>query len=579
MIRFPLRFLLLSLLFLGPTLHAAPPPNIILIMTDDQGYGDFGLTGNPLVDTPHLDDLGATSTRLSHFYVSPVCSPTRASLMTGRYNYRTRVVDTWAGRSMMEPNEVTIAETLRAAGYHTGIFGKWHLGDCYPMRAIDQGFDEALVHHGGGLAQLSDPIENEKRYTDPLLWRNGRLVRTRGFCTDVFFDAALDFIDESHATGRPFFAYLAPNAPHGPFDDVPMELYQKYRDRDLTPILAGHDEDADKVARIFAMVENIDQNVGRLLQHLAELDIERDTIVIFLTDNGPATRRYVGPFRGKKNEVNEGGIRTVFYFRWPTRLLPGVASAEPTAHIDIMPTLLAAADVPVPAGVRLDGRSLLPLLERRADTWSERTLVLQTHRGRPPEARHHFAVIQGPWKWLHPTGFAHPRAPDGVPYELYNLAEDSGETHNLAAAEPAIAARLATAYDAWFDDVSHTRPDNFAPPRILVGPEAPALIHLTRQERQLVSGPGWAGRGYWVMEATEPTSYIAEAIFREPVSGRVQLLVNQQVIAETGITGQSKLRLPPATFTTGPFDLACVLISKDDTIDDAYQVMLHRESR
>ena len=213
----------------------AERPNVIVIMTDDQGVGDFGFAGNQLIDTPHLDALYKGGVHLEEFYVSPVCSPTRACLMTGRYNYRTRCIDTYLGRSMMEPQEITVAEVLNAAGYRTGIFGKWHLGDNYPMRAIDQGFDEALIHKGGGLAQPSEPRENGRRYTDAILFRNGKQVQTKGYCTDVYFDAAIDFVKTTTDNDDNFFVYIPTNAPHGPFHDVPQELYDDYSQKDFSP--------------------------------------------------------------------------------------------------------------------------------------------------------------------------------------------------------------------------------------------------------------------------------------------------------------------------------------------------------
>ncbi|MBU6401841.1 MAG: sulfatase-like hydrolase/transferase, partial [Verrucomicrobia bacterium] len=187
----------------SPSAGSAPAtrPNIILILTDDQGYGDLGITGNPVVQTPNIDALARRGASLAEFYVCPVCSPTRASLMTGRYNYRTGVVDTYLGRSMMNPAEVTLARVLKDAGYATGIFGKWHLGDCYPLRPIDRGFDEELVLRGGGLAQPADPIANRDRYTNPVLIHNGQEVATTGYCTDVYFDAAMKFMDEARAAG------------------------------------------------------------------------------------------------------------------------------------------------------------------------------------------------------------------------------------------------------------------------------------------------------------------------------------------------------------------------------------------
>ena len=216
--------LCLSAVTIGAPFYAAAAtsrPNIILIVTDDQGWGDLSCHGNPVIDTPQLDAMAQRSGRLSRFYVSPVCSPTRACLMTGRYNFRTRVIDTFKGHSMMEPDEVTVAEVLKTAGYATGIFGKWHLGDCYPMRPQDQGFDTSVVFRGGGLAQPAEPLENAQRYTNPLLWRNGQQFQANGYCTDVYFDEAMQFIEDSAATEQPFFAYIATNAPHSPYHDVP----------------------------------------------------------------------------------------------------------------------------------------------------------------------------------------------------------------------------------------------------------------------------------------------------------------------------------------------------------------------
>lgn len=195
--------MLVSILAFTSLAIANDRPNVILMMTDDQGIGDFGVNGNTLIETPNIDAIAAKSGSLTTFYVSPVCSPTRASLMTGRYNQRTRCIDTWLGCSMMEPDEFTLAEALKAAGYRTGLFGKWHLGDCYPMRPQDQGFEEVLMHRGGGLAQPSEPLENERRYTDPILFDGtGAAVKTKGFCTDVCTDAALEFIGEG--TEKPF---------------------------------------------------------------------------------------------------------------------------------------------------------------------------------------------------------------------------------------------------------------------------------------------------------------------------------------------------------------------------------------
>ncbi len=406
-----------AMMFLGgcatPPAIESGPPNIVIILTDDQGYGDLGVTGNPVLRTPNIDALSRRAASMTTFYVSPVCAPTRASLMTGRYNYRTRVVDTYMGRAMMEPDEVTVAEVLQEAGYATGIFGKWHLGDCYPMRPMDQGFEMSLVHRGGGIGQPSDPPGGEGRYTNATLFRNGRRVETDGYCTDVYFDAAIQWIEDAHRDERRSFTYIATNAPHGPFHDVPQDLYDQYRvmnlDNDQFPQREGHalpdTADTDRRARIFAMITNIDENVGRLVARLGALGILDNTLIIFMVDNGPNGRRYVAGFRGMKGGVYEGGIRSPFFAHWPARLAAGRTSDRIAAHIDVMPTILDACGVEPPDGVRLDGRSLLPLLEGRQVAWPDRTIVIQTHRGDVPVRYHHCATRSQRWKLVHSSGF------------------------------------------------------------------------------------------------------------------------------------------------------------------------------
>jgi len=335
-------------------------PNVILMMTDDQGYGDFGFVGNPVVKTPHLDAMAGRSARMTQFYVSPVCTPTRACLMTGRYNYRTRAIDTYLGRAMMDTAEVTIAELLRGAGYTTGQFGKWHLGDNYPMRPSDQGFDEVLCHRGGGIGQPSDPIGGEGKYTDPILFHNNEQVSMQGYCTDIYFDAAFDFMRKSVEEDKNFFAYIATNAPHGPFHDVPEELRKMYMDMNLRSGMApgasekAYEKAKDTMARIYAMETNIDQNVGRLFEKLKELGIYEDTLVLFLVDNGPNGNRFVGPFRGRKGQVVDGGIRSPLLAHWPAQLEAGQNSDRVAAHIDLLPTILDACGFAKPKELNLD---------------------------------------------------------------------------------------------------------------------------------------------------------------------------------------------------------------------------------
>ncbi|TWU44785.1 Arylsulfatase precursor [Rubripirellula tenax] len=495
-------------------------PNVIIIMSDDQGVGDYGFMGNQVIRTPALDAMHARSGFLSKFYVSPVCAPTRASLMTGRYNYRTRCVDTYLGRAMMDPDEVTLAECLRDAGYQTGIYGKWHMGDNYPMRAMDQGFQDSLVHRGGGIGQPSDPIGAEGKYTDPVLFKNGREVPMKGYCTDIYFDAAMEFISSSTEAGDPFFAYIATNAPHGPFDDVPHKLYEEYRNTDLSSLLVSplpekrREEEFDKLARIAAMITNIDENVARLFSRLDELDITKNTIVIYLNDNGPNSMRYVGDMRGMKTHVDDGGIRSPLLFHWPLKVEPGATSSKLCAHIDVFPTILDACNVPIPTSGKIDGRSFLSLLTDEDANWPTRQVVFQAHRGNVPQPLNHFAIHEDPWKLVHPSGFGNERIKGDAKLELYNLEKDPRQLHDVAAVHPEITNRLTKAYEAWFADVSSTREDNFAPPRIVIGTEHETATVLTRQDWRHASGEAWAkeSNGDWLLNASDSGKYEFEII-------------------------------------------------------------------
>lgn len=496
-----------------------PRPNVVLILTDDQGYGDLGVHGNPIVRTPHLDRMAAQSAILSQFYVSPVCTPTRACLLTGRYNFRTRAIDTFRGRAMMDPEEVTLAELLREAGYATGIFGKWHLGDCYPMRPVDQGFEMALVHRGGGIGQPSDPPGAEGKYTDPVLFRNGEPVAMQGYCTDIYFTEGMRWAEQAVAAGRPFFLYLPTNCPHGPFDDVPPQEYAYYRQQVIAPERfpargqpIPRNMQADTQARVYAMIENIDRNVGRLLNWLEEQKLRERTVVLFLTDNGRATPGYNAGLRGNKGTVYEGGLRSPFFAYWPGRLAPGVASDAIAAHIDLMPTILEVCGVPVPPELRLDGRSLWPLLTRTAGQWPARTLFFQAHRGDVPVRYHNCAIREQRWKLVSATGFGPERLPPGGPrWELFDLAADPYEQHDVAGTHPEVVERLKAAYDAWFDDVSRTRPDNYAPPRIVAGAAQERITVLTRQDWR---GAGWAPEeeGHWLLEVVAGSPWTVRVI-------------------------------------------------------------------
>lgn len=449
---------------------AEKPVNVILVMTDDQGYGDMGVHGNDQIDTPHLDAFAKESLWMERFYVNPLCAPTRASLMTGRYHLRTGILHTSRGAAKMFGDEVTIAELLRDDGYRTGIFGKWHLGDNYPMRPQDQGFEEVLIHKSGGIGQTPDTDAN---YFEPVLWKNGQRTQPKGYCTDLFFDAAIDFVERSKE--NPFFVYIAPNVPH-----TPLEVSERYSDPFVEK---GIDE---KVAKIYGMMKNLDENFGKLLKKIDELQLSENTLVVFMSDNGPTSGRYNAGLRGAKGSVYEGGIRVPFYVRWPDRIKSGTRRDTIAAHIDILPTILEATGGQVPEGLTLDGKSLLPLWldDSAKQHWPDRVLFTQ----------HIKSIIQAPYQ--NATAFtqryklvAYPKSANDSHFSantgkgefaLYDLQSDPKEATNIASSKPEVFARLKRAYDDWFQSMKDTR--GFEPGVIHLGTSQENPTHLCRYQ-------------------------------------------------------------------------------------------------
>ncbi|MHC5537564.1 arylsulfatase [Singulisphaera rosea] len=529
-------------------------PNVVVIITDDQGYGDLSLNGNPKLRTPHLDRLASEGARFSRFYVMPVCAPTRACLLTGRYAYRTGVVDTYLGRAMMHSDEVTLAEMLSAAGYRTGIFGKWHLGDNYPLRPQDQGFQESLVLRGGGIGQPSDPPEpGGSSYFNPVLQHDGREETRKGYCSDVFTDAAIEFVSNTH--DRPFFAYLAFNAPHTPLQ-VPEPDYQVYKAMDLRreALPTGgfplpNEVEPDTTARVYGMVANIDANVGRLMKHLDDRGLARNTIVVFLTDNGPQQPRYNAGMRGLKGTVYEGGIRVPCLIRWPGRVPAGRIVGPIAGAVDLTPTLLDACRVQKPSEIAFDGRSLLPLLSGDAREWPERTLFAQWHRGDTPQRERAFAAITDRYKLLRPE--VTPLRPVEPPLELYDLKDDPDELHNLAEGSPDVVASLRSRYDAWYDDVSKTR--QFVPPRIILGAPEENPTALTRQDWR---GPraGWGADdlGYWEVEVAREGRYRVDLRFAaRPAPGSADLTIGDVHLHKDLDAGAASCSFDTVSFPAG----------------------------
>jgi arylsulfatase A-like enzyme len=430
-------------------------PNIVYVMTDDQGYGDIAAHGNPVLHTPNLDRMHRESVRLTEFHVSPTCSPTRAALMTGRHEFRSGVTHTIFERERLALSATTLPQLLKAAGYTSGIFGKWHLGDEDAYQPDKRGFDRVFIHGGGGIGQTfpgscGDAPGN--RYFDPVIRSDGSFVKTKGYCTDVFFEAAIEWIDARRKSDEPFFCYLTPNAPHDPLDCPPGSD---------TPYLAKLEaagiadaKERARIAKFYGMIENIDANIGRLLARLDEWGIAENTLVVFTTDNGTANGAKVfnDGMRAHKGSPYRGGTRVPAYWRWKGRLPQGIDVPSLTAHIDVLPTLCDIAGVELPTAVagKVEGRSFAPLLRGARIAWPDRPLV--THvgrwdRGKAAESGHRNCRIrEGRWSLVNVQN-----RPDA--WELYDIAADPGEKADVAKAHPDIVARLAAAYDEWWRSV------------------------------------------------------------------------------------------------------------------------------
>ncbi len=442
------RLLFAGLLLVSAALAAVPkPPNILFLLTDDQGYGDISAHGNPVLKTPAIDALRAQSVRFSDFHVSPTCAPTRSALFTGRHEFKNGITHTIYERERLTLNATTLAEVLKGAGYTTGIFGKWHLGDEDAYQPGRRGFDEVYIHGGGGIGQTypgscGDAPNNT--YFNPTLRHNGTFEKTNGYCTDLFYAQATRWIASVKDSGAPFFAYIPTNAPHAPYHAKPEDaaLY-----RDKTP--------DEQVANFFGMLHNIDQNIAKLLAQLDAWGLGRDTLVVFMNDNGgtAGTKVFNAGMRAQKGTPWIGGTRAASFWRWPARFkpadVPGLA-----AHIDFFPTLADIVGVKLNAKLQaqVEGRSLLPLLDDPTAPWTDRTLV--THVGRWPKNGEpgpfkfkNCAVREPRWHLVSIDGGAQ------AAWQLFDVSRDPGEQTNVAAAHPEVVQRMSAYYEGWWTSV------------------------------------------------------------------------------------------------------------------------------
>lgn len=486
-------------------------PNVVFVLTDDQGYGDLGCHGNRFLQTPHLDSFHSQSVRFTDFHCGTTCAPTRAGLLTGHHCNSAGVWHTVGGRSLLRPDEWTLADALRDAGYATGHFGKWHLGDTPPFRPHERGFTQSIWHAGGGIGNTGDHWGND--YFDDTYLVNGEPRQFQGYCTDVFFREALAFIAEHRDV--PFFCYLAPNAPHGPWN---VEAEYRNRYRDVT--------DNDARARFYGMISNLDDNFGRLRAELRRLGLEEDTILIFSTDNGTAlgvdldNGEYPleGPgsfnsgMRGIKGSPYEGGHRVPLFLRYPGGgLSEGRDVGTLASYVDFMPTVLDLCGVAVPASRSFHGQSLVPLLHDgsgAADTMARRILVTDTQRVPHPMKWRNSCTMHGPWRLIHGK-------------ELYNIQNDPGERADVARSHPGIVARLRAGYEEWWQAVSGQF-DQDVP--ISLGQSAEAVRITTHDIRNETGDTAWNQRhvrqglvvnGYWAVDVIQDGRYRIE-LFRWP---------------------------------------------------------------
>lgn len=409
-----LLFFALTLLSFATARAAAP--NVVIFLADDAGWGDYSSSGNTQVATPHIDSIAKSGVTLDRFYVSPVCSPTRAEFLTGRYHPRTGVWGVSTGQERLNLDESTIAEAFRAAGYATGAFGKWHNGSQWPYHPMARGFQTYFGHTSGHWGE----------YFDALLEDEGRMVRTHGYIVDVCTDKALAFIDRRK--DGPFFCYIPFTTPHSPWA-VPEEDWNRCKNRRITQTATAPSQEIENETRCaLAMLENQDRNVGRILNKLKELGIEKNTIVLYFSDNGPNTHRWNGGMKGKKAQTDEGGVRSICYIKWPASLPAGHVVPEIAAAIDLLPTLTSLAGVPRVGDKPLDGIDLSPLLRQAKASGPQRKIFSTWGGNVSVRTQSHRMDNQG---------------------LLFDMVTDPGQLAPVNRAMPALAAELSGSIETW----------------------------------------------------------------------------------------------------------------------------------
>ncbi|SEC66696.1 Arylsulfatase A [Maribacter dokdonensis] len=471
-------------------------PNVIFIITDDQGYGDVGFHGNTIIKTPNIDALAAKSTELTNFHVGTTCAPSRAGLMTGRNSNRNNAWHTIGGCSILNEEEQTMSEVFQENGYATAMFGKWHLGDNYPFRPHDRGFDNALYHGGGGVGQTPDYWNND--YFDDTYFRNGIPEKFEGYCTDVWFNETIKYIEDQ--ADKPFFAYLALNAPHGPFN-VPQEYLDMYADANLT----------DTQKRFYGMISNVDDNIGKLFKYLETSGKLENTILVFTTDNGTAagigkknglTTGYNANLRGTKSSPYEGGHRVPFLIHWPKGNITSKnqkKSNDLVAHVDILPTFAALCKLEYTPKNYLDGTDVSQVFQSNTKL-EDRMLVVDTQRLQWPKKDRNSCVMQGEWRLVNGD-------------ELYNIETDISQTENLSDKFPERVKNMQAFYEDWWKSTEQDMHYSSIPLNTPNNENVLLTIHDLHSEdpipwnQDLIRKGEQQPKGYYLIEITEPGNY------------------------------------------------------------------------
>ena len=497
--------ILLTLLLLGSCLSKVPAktdnskPNVLIIMVDDQGYGDIAALGNQHIKTPNMDQLHSISARFTDYHVSPTCSPTRAALLTGRHSNRTGVWHTINGRSLILERETIMAQIFKDNGYRTGIFGKWHLGDNYPLRPQDKGFDEVVVHGGGGVEQTMDYWDND--YFNDTYLHNGKLEKFTGYCTDIWFSQAKKFIIKDKR--NPFFCYIPTNSAHSPYyvDDTYSILYKENKNIPN--------------AQFYGMIANIDENIGKMVHYLDSIGLKDNTIIMFTTDNGTASgvrlevgipdgfvvNGYNAGMRGMKGSMYEGGHRVPLFIHWKDGgISVGKDINELTAHSDILPTLIDLCKLKMKTPLKFDGKSLKPLINGNTESFTDRIIITNSERTEIPKPWRRTSLMQAKWRFI-----------NGV--ELYDLSKDPEQRKNIADQYPEKVLYYKSFYDQWWEEISPGFKDQ---PYITVGDkkENPSKLychdwHTDKESpwHQRHIRDGYKDNGYWQLKIAESGTY------------------------------------------------------------------------